>query len=70
MGAALPRRKRNPGGAHDLIGAHQTLPVAGGKAQSAARVELPQPLAERCAAENQMERGRLSPELFWDCVRM
>ena len=66
MGAALPCRKRNAGGAHDLIGAHQAPPVAGGKARGAARVELPQPLAERRAAENQMELGRLSPELFWD----
>ena len=66
MGASLPRRKRNAGGAHNLIRSHQALPVARSKVHSAARVELPQPFAERGAAENQMELGRLSPEFFRD----
>src|SRR4029077_20478233 len=58
--------KRDTRGAHDLVGPHQALPVAGSKAQSAARVELPQPRAERGGAENQMELARLSPEFFRD----
>ncbi len=66
MGSSLPHHKRNPGGAHDLIGSHQALPIAGSKTPSAARVELPQSLAERGAAENQMKLGRLTPNFFRD----
>ena len=66
MGVALPGRERDTCGADHLIGSHQALPVAGSKAQSVARVELPQPLAKRGAAENQMELDGLSPEFFRD----
>jgi len=64
MGPALPGRERNAGGADDLIGPHQTLPVSGEKELGAGRVQPRQLFAKADAAEHSMQlKGLLSDHL-------
>jgi hypothetical protein len=66
MGPALPRRERDPGGADDLVGADEALPVSREKALRAGRVELRQPCAKPAAAEKPMELESLLPDRLGD----
>jgi len=64
MESALPCRKRDAGGADDLVDAHETLAVCGEEALGAGRVELRQPLAKPKAAQKPMK----IESLLSDCL--
>lgn len=66
MGSALPRRKRDAGGADDLIGAYETLPVSGEEALGAGGVEPRQPFAKPNAAQKPMEIESLLSDALGD----
>ena len=51
----MPCCERDAGGADDLVGAHETLPVSGKETLGAGRVEPRQPLAKPDAAQKPME---------------
>ena len=67
MPPALPRRERDAGGSDDLVGAHETLPVTGGKAPGAGGVEPRQLFAKPNAAQIPIELERLLPDSLGDC---
>jgi phosphoserine phosphatase len=62
MRSALPCRERDPGGADDLVGAHETLPVARKEALRALRVEPRQAFVKPDATEKPMELESLPPD--------
>ena len=64
MGSALPRRKRHAGGADDLVGPHEALPVSREKTLRTGRVEPCQLFAKPDTAEKPMELARLLPDLL------
>ena len=63
----LPRRERDAGGMDDLIGAHETLPVTGGKAPGAGGIEPRQLFAKPDAAQMPVEFERLLSDSLGDC---
>ena len=64
MEPALPRRKRDAGGADDLVGPDETLPVCGKEALGAGGVEPRQTLAKPRAAQKPMEIESLLSDNF------
>jgi hypothetical protein len=66
MRSALPRRKRHAGGADDLVGPHEALPVSGEKTLRAGRVEPRQLFPKPGAAEKPMKLERLLPDSLGD----
>jgi len=64
MGSALPHRQRHAGGADDLVGPHEALPVPGEQTLRTGRVEPCQLFAKPDAAEKPMEFARLLPDLL------
>jgi len=59
MRPALPRRERDAGGADDLVGPQETLPVSEKKALGAGRVEPGQLFVKPDVAQNPIEVASL-----------
>ena len=66
MAPALPRCERDSGGADDLVGPHETLPVSGEEAMGTGRVEPRQPFAKPNATQKPMKIESLLSDSLGD----